>query len=139
MEPLEDSVGFLLRKAYQRNALLFQRHSPGRQLTGPQGAVLIALFGSPPCSLTELGRRTAMDPATTRGVVERMRERGLVSVSPGTRDKRQVMVRLEEQGNELYEMLVPARLRIDEDTMGALNAAERVALVMLLKKITNGA
>ena len=132
---LEKNIGFLLRKAYQRNMVIFQEHSPHPDLTAVQAATLIALGDHNPCSLAELGRMAAMDPATTRGVVERLRKRELISTQPSLEDKREVIIHLENEGRRLAKALGPAGAKITADTMAGFSSAEQVALEFLLKKI----
>jgi DNA-binding MarR family transcriptional regulator len=132
---LNKQVGFLLRKASQRNLTIFQKRAPAPSLTSVQAAALIVLLDYSPCSLTTLGRTTAMDPATTRGVAERLSEKGWVSLVADANDKRKVMVRLEKKGRQFAIDLVPVLYSIADETLEPLNEAERVALVYLLGKI----
>ena len=138
-EKLDRQVGFLLRKASQRNLTIFQKHAPAQGLTSVQAAALIVLLDYSPCSLTTLGRAAAMDPATTRGVAERLSEKGWVSLVADAKDKRKVMVRLEKKGRQFALDLVPVLYAIADETLDPLNEAERVALVYLLEKVANGA
>jgi DNA-binding MarR family transcriptional regulator len=80
-----------------------------------------------------------MDPATTRGVAERLNEKGWVSLVPDSRDKRKVMVRLEKKGRQFALDLIPVLNKIADETLSPLNEAERVALVYLLDRIATGA
>jgi MarR family transcriptional regulator, lower aerobic nicotinate degradation pathway regulator len=132
---LEQSIGFLLRRAYQRNMVLFGQLSPHPDLTSVQAAALIALRDFSPCSLADLGRMAAMDPATTRGVVDRMRKRGLVRTEASIVDKREVIIHLEKEGKQIAASVRKAGDAISEATMAQLNSGERVALHFLLKKI----
>lgn len=137
-DKLDKQVGFLLRKASQRNLTIFQKRAPVPSLTSVQAAALVALLDYSPCSLTTLGRAAAMDPATTRGVAERLSEKGWVSLVADTKDKRKVMVKLEKKGRQFARDLVPVLYAIADETMEPLNEAERVSLVYLLGKISNG-
>jgi DNA-binding MarR family transcriptional regulator len=139
LDKLDKQVGFLLRKASQRNLTIFQKHAPVASLTSVQAAALMALLDYSPCSLTTLGRAAAMDPATTRGVAERLSEKGWVSLVADTKDKRKVMVKLERKGRQFALDLVPVLYAIAEKTLEPLSAAERLVLVDLLAKISNGA
>ena len=132
---LEQSVGFLLRRAYQKNMLVFQKYSPDPDLTSVQAASLLALREHSPCSFAKLGRMAAMDPATTRGVVQRMRKRHLISTTPGLEDKREVIIHLEAEGRRLVEALDDASVKIVDATLAGLNSAEKIALEFLLRKI----
>ncbi len=76
-----------------------------------------------------------MDPATTRGVVDRMRKRKLVKTEPGLEDKREVIIHLEAEGQRLVDLLGPASAQICDATMEGLSSAEKVALEFLLRKI----
>ena len=136
---LDRQVGFLLRKASQRNLTIFQKHAPVAGRTSVQAAALIVLLDHSPCSLTTLGRAAAMDPATTRGVAERLNEKGWVSLVPDSRDKRKVMVRLEKKGRQFALDLIPVLNKIADETLSPLNEAERIALVYLLDRIAAGA
>lgn len=129
-------VGFLLRKSYQRNMAIWQELCPDPQLTSVQGAALIALYKHGPSSLTAIGREAAMDPATTRGVIERLRDRGMVSLGADPNDRRKVIVQLEEAGQKTIEDMLHVFNEISELTMEALNPGERIALIFLLRKLS---
>jgi DNA-binding MarR family transcriptional regulator len=135
---MKEQVGFLLRKAYQRNMTIFQNLCPDRKLTAMQAAALVSLIDIGPCSLSALGSRAAMDPATTRGVVDRLLERKLVSLSTDRIDRRKVIVKIKPSGRKLIDEMLPVFDRIADDTMAQLNSAERVVLVTLLQKVGYG-
>jgi DNA-binding MarR family transcriptional regulator len=129
-------VGFLLRRAYQRNMMLFQKMCIDPSLTSVQLAALHSVADNGPSSLTAIGRSAAMDPATTSGVVDRLKDRGLVKLSPDPNDRRRVMVELEPRGRRLVEDMLPVLEQLAEATMDRLTVAERVALIYLLEKIS---
>jgi DNA-binding MarR family transcriptional regulator len=132
----EKSVGFLLRRAYQRNMMLFQRWCIDSSLTSVQLAALHVLADNGPSSLTVIGRLAAMDPATTSGVIERLKDRRLVRLAPDQTDRRKVIVDLEPEGRRLVVDMLPILERVADATMDRLSVAERVALVYLLEKIS---
>jgi DNA-binding MarR family transcriptional regulator len=111
-----EQVGHLLRRAYQRHVALFQQTIPDSQLTAAQFVVLCAVRDQGACSLSEVVRITAIDQATVRGVMERLKTRDLLVVAQDVSDRRKVMV-------------------ITADTFGDLNPAERVAMIYLLRKM----
>jgi DNA-binding MarR family transcriptional regulator len=129
-------IGFLLRKFYQKNQALWQAMCPDPQMTSVQSATLSTVRHLGPCSLTELGRAAAMDPATTRGVVERLRQRGMIALLDDPGDKRKVIVRLEPPGLRYLATIDPIMPRITDATVKPLNIAERLALEFLLLKVT---
>ena len=128
-------VGYLLRRVFQRHTAIFQRMSIDPRLTAVQFVVLCVIAENSPCFLTTISRSAALDPATTRGVVDRLGKRGLITMTPDSVDRRRVAAELNEKGRRLVEEMIPCSLRITEATMFGLNVAERVALQFLLTKI----
>jgi MarR family transcriptional regulator, lower aerobic nicotinate degradation pathway regulator len=130
-----EQVGHLLRKAYQRHVAIFQRNTCDPQLTGVQFVTLCAVRDRGPSSLNELVQATAVDQATIRGIVERLKARDLITLSSDPNDKRKVVVNLTASGRQMVEDMVPHAKRISELTMAGLNPAERVAMLFLLRKM----
>ena len=73
---LDSQVGFILRQASQRHTALFASRM-GAETTPTQWAALAKLHEIGPTSQNQLGRMTAMDVATIKGVVDRLMKRGL--------------------------------------------------------------
>ncbi|MEP0583551.1 MAG: MarR family transcriptional regulator, partial [Roseibium sp.] len=71
---LDDQIGYLLRKAYQRNAVLFSEKV--QDLTPTQFAVMARLTELSSVSQNQLGRTVGLDVATTKGVIVRLLARG---------------------------------------------------------------
>jgi MarR family transcriptional regulator, lower aerobic nicotinate degradation pathway regulator len=134
----DQSLGLLIRRAYQLNMTLFQKHSGDKQLTSVQLSVLYAIQEGQPCSLTDIGQRASIDPSTTRGVIDRLGKRGLIQERPDEQDKRRVLIELTPSGNELTAQMIEVVRAISEEMNAALNPGERVALVFLLNKMVSG-
>lgn len=130
-----DQVGHLLRRTYQRHMALFQQIIPDSQLTAAQFVTLCAVRDKGACSLSDIVKITAIDQATIRGVIDRLKTRDLLSVDHDPSDKRKVVVSLTRQGTALVEEMTPFADEITELTFGDLNPAERVAIVYLLRKM----
>ena len=81
---LEDQVGHLMRRAQQRHLAVFAGVIP--ELTTMQFAALAKLAEQGALSQNQLGRATAMDAATIKGVVGRLVARRLVT-TPAARAK----------------------------------------------------
>ena len=129
-------LGFLLRKFWQKNQVIWHEMCPDPQMTSVQSAALSVLARSGSCSLTALGKAAAMDPATTRGVVERLRRRGMISLQDDALDRRKVIIRLEAPGRRFLSAMKPVMPQIAAATLTPLNPAERLALSYLLAKVT---
>ena len=128
-------IGHLLRKAGQRHTAIFQHYVGDNQLTAIQFVTLCALRDHGPSSQAELIKATAVDQATIRGIVERLKARELVQLSPDPGDRRKVIVELTESGAALLDAMIPCARQISELSMGSLNAGERVAILYLLRKM----
>jgi MarR family transcriptional regulator, lower aerobic nicotinate degradation pathway regulator len=132
---LDDQVGFVLRQVSQRHAALFLGKI-GEDLTPMQWAVLAKLLEKGPCSQNLLGRQTAMDAATIKGVVDRLTKRGLTQTRPDPDDARRLVIVLTHDGRRLAQETVPCAEAITEDTLAPLSRAERLTLLSLLRKLT---
>ena len=131
---LEDQIGFILRQVWQRHATIFAREI-GINLTPTQWAALAKLTETGPCSQNQLGRLTAMDVATIKGVIDRLTARGLTETSPDPEDGRRLLVSLTRAGQQLAEKAVPNALAITKETLAPLEPKERETLVALLSKL----
>jgi DNA-binding MarR family transcriptional regulator len=132
-----EQVGHLLRKAYQRHLSIFQSNASDPDLTSVQFVTLCALHDLGPSSQVELVKATSVDQATIRGIVERLKARGLVDLSKDKIDGRKVVISLLPRGEALLEEMYPRAYLISEETVARLNSAERIALLFLLRKIAD--
>jgi len=131
---LDDQVGFILRQVNQRHTLIFANRI-GHDVTPMQWAALAKLFEAGPCSQNLLGRLTAMDAATIKGVVDRLARRKLAGTCPDPANRRRRLVDLTASGRELAAHLIPAAHQITGETLAPLSAAEREVFLNLLKKM----
>jgi len=133
-----EQIGHLLRRVYQRHAAVFQQHIPDSQLTAAQFVVLCSLHDHGASSLADVVKATVIDQATIRGVVERLKQRNLISVDHDRMDRRKVVIELTEEGRTLVRETQPFAHKITKATYGKLNPAERLALDFLLRKMLEG-
>jgi MarR family transcriptional regulator, lower aerobic nicotinate degradation pathway regulator len=131
---LDDQIGFILRQVYQRNAALFAERF-GEDVTPMQWAAIAKLAELGECSQNLLGRLTAMDVATVKGVVERLTRRGLVETGPDATDRRRIIVSLSKAGREIFERKVSLALEISRETMAPLSPDEQGTLIDLLLRL----
>src|SRR6218665_3467837 len=82
---VDRQIGFFLRQATQRHVSIFSGRMADR-LTTTQWAALSKLREIQPSSQNQLGRETAMDVATIKGVIDRLAERGLLTPLPDETD-----------------------------------------------------
>lgn len=131
---LDDQVGFILRRATQRHAAIFAA-SIGCSLTPTQWAALARLHEAGPLSQNRLGRQTAMDAATIKGVVDRLTRRGLLTAAPDAADGRRLLVALTAQSHEWVRRLEPHAHAVTAETLAPLTPEEQQALVLLLLRL----
>lgn len=132
-----EQIGHLLRLATQRHTAIFQRHIGHSQLTAIQFVTLCTLYDRGPSSQVELVDATAVDQATIRGIIKRLKDRGLALISTSLEDRRKVIISISDKGKKLIEETIPKARHISELTMERLNPAERVAIIYLLKKLSD--
>src|ERR1700716_1447643 len=125
---LEDQVGFLLRRAYQRASSNLIDRIGSYDLTAPQFATLARLYERGPLSQNLLGRLVAMEPANIRDVVLRLKRRRLVTTGRDTGDGRLIVVGLTASGLSLVEQLLPIEIECTAKTLAGFSASEKKIL-----------
>ena len=128
-------IGFLLRRAYQRHTAIFQQTVPESRLTAAQFVVLLTLRDRGPCEIPAIVEQTAIDEASLRGIVERLKWRKLLTAEHESGDARTMVVGLTPEGVEMLAQTVPFAHEITELTYGDLSPQERATLVALLHKM----
>jgi MarR family transcriptional regulator, lower aerobic nicotinate degradation pathway regulator len=131
---LDEQIGFILRQVWQRHATIFAKEI-GINLTPTQWAALSKLAETGPCSQNQLGRLTAMDVATIKGVIDRLTARGLTETSADPEDGRRLLVSLTRAGQQVAEKSAPNALAITRETLAPLDARERETLIALLGRL----
>jgi MarR family transcriptional regulator, lower aerobic nicotinate degradation pathway regulator len=136
---LEEQVGHLLRRAHQRATAIFLAEL-GEQfdLTPTQYAALVKLHDCGAQSQNQLGRLTAMDPATIQGVIRRLEERHLIERSGDPDDRRRTQLRLSAAGSALVAEAMARGRAVSSATLLPLSSAEQTRFLALLKKISDG-
>src|ERR1700720_5018598 len=129
---LEEQIVFILRQVWQRHATIFAKEI-GIKLTPTQWAALAKLTETGPCSQNQLGRLTAMDVATIKGVIDRLTARGLTETSADPEDGRRLRVSLTRAGQQLTEKVAANALAISKETLAPLDPRERELFVALLE------
>jgi DNA-binding MarR family transcriptional regulator len=130
-----EQIGHLLRKAYQRHVTIFQKNIADEKLTVAQFVVMCAVRKHQPCTLSDIANVSVIDPATVRGIIQRLQLRKLIQTSHDPNDQRKVIVMLTPTGTELVTETIPFAHTISQHTFGNLNEAERVAIIYLLQKM----
>ena len=131
---LDDQVGFVLRLVGQRHSAIFQQLAP-EGLTTTQFAAFVRLAEMGECSQNELGRRTAMDVATIKGVIDRLRRKGMVTLKNDPNDKRRALLSVSPEYANMTDQLHEVGTRITRETLAPLTRDEQKTFLRLLKKL----
>jgi DNA-binding MarR family transcriptional regulator len=131
---LDQQVGFILRQVIQRHTNIFTAHM-GATVTQTQWAALVKLYQCGPLSQNQLGRLTAMDVATIKGVVDRLFQKKLVQRRGDESDARRHLISLTSAGYNQVARRLAAAAAITAETLEPLTATERKTIVRLLAKL----
>lgn len=131
---LEDQVGYLLRLASQQHAVIFQKHAID-SLTPTQFSTILRVAEVGEVSQNHLGRLTAMDVATIKGVVDRLKAKGLAQSTSDPNDKRRSIISLTTKGAAMVQDLKAMGHAITDETLAPLDTAERQTFLKLLRKL----
>jgi len=131
---MEDQVGFLMRVAMQRHTSIFMSLMP-HGLTQTQFAALAKLVEVGTCSQNHLGRLIYLDATTIKGVVERLRTRGLVKIEINPKDRRRSMIVVTKRGCGAVKEAIVLAHRITAETLAPLKRLEQRQIVRLLQKM----
>lgn len=132
---LDEQIGYLLRLASQRHSAIFQKNTI-LDLTATQYAALVRLFQVGQCSQNKLGRLIGADIATTKGVVDRLRDKGLVESRRDPDDKRRALLSVVPGQEHRLGALHQAGQEISRQTLAPLSTPEAEQLLHLLRRLT---
>jgi MarR family transcriptional regulator, lower aerobic nicotinate degradation pathway regulator len=128
--------GFLLRRAHQISAAVFEDECRELALTPAQFGVLTVLKAHPGLGQSSLSRALGFDKVTVLRVLRGLEARGLVKRAPSVENKRNVSVVLTARGaNLLLQAQKPAE-KAYRRLLAPLDKAQQAQLVALLQVLT---
>jgi DNA-binding MarR family transcriptional regulator len=135
MIDIEQSVGFLLAKAYQRACAIFKDQFDAYDLTPQQFGLLAFLWIRDGLSQAELATKSQIDRTTMGGIIDRLEKEGLIRRQPHPEDRRAYQVFLSPRGKSLKDELTPLALKVHERVNAPLTTDEQATLIRLLEKL----
>ncbi len=132
---VEDQIGFVLRRTHQRASAIFETVMGDFQVTPTQFTTMIKLQDLGEVSQNRLGRMAAMDPATTFGVISRLKKRDLITQRTDPNDARRVLLRLTPEGDKCTNAMRAVAVQVTEETLAPLTGDERNTLMTLLARL----
>ncbi len=130
--------GFLLRRAHQISAAVFEDECRTVGLTPAQFGVLTVLHASPGLDQSSLARALGFDKVTVLRVLRGLEDRGLVKRSPAPDSRRNLAVQLTLEGEVLLNKAQKPAERAYERLMAPLSTEQQMQLVALLQQMTEG-
>jgi DNA-binding MarR family transcriptional regulator len=116
----------------------YLRHQhPGLDVCKKQEMTMIEFLGKKrgPMIMSELSDSARLCLSTATGLIDGLVSKGLVMRSRSDEDRRVVQVQLTEEGQNVYEQVLKARLNMVRGMLGALDPAEQEIFVTLFRKI----
>ena len=130
--------GFLLRRAHQISAAVFEDACRDLALTPAQFGVLTVLQSHPGMGQSSLARALGFDKVTVLRVLRGLQSRGLVTRAPAEENRRNVCVALTAEGERLLQQAQKPAERAYKRLMGPLDRAQQEQLLELLQLLTGG-
>lgn len=130
--------GFLLRRAHQISAAVFEDACRDLGLTPAQFGVLTVLQAHPGLGQSSLARALGFDKVTVLRVLRGLEARGLVERCPAQESRRNVSVSLTDEGEKLLRQAQKPAERAYKRLMAPLNAEQQEQLLDLLQLLTDG-
>jgi DNA-binding MarR family transcriptional regulator len=87
------------------------------------------------CATQDVIARTEMDRVKTSRAAIRLTDRGLIARWPMPGDQRTLLLRLTDQGNEIYHQIIPLARTLQAEIEKGLTTEERAVLTKLLPKL----
>jgi DNA-binding MarR family transcriptional regulator len=125
--------GFLLRRAHQISAAVFENACASVELTQAQYGALMVLSHEANIDQSRLARALAFDKVTVLRVLRGLEERGLVQRDMSLTNKRQMEVKLTASGRRLVKKSQALAHTAYEQLMSPLTAKQRTQLLDLLQ------
>ena len=130
--------GFLLRRAHQISAAVFEDECSSVGLTPAQFGVLTVLASAPGLDQSSLARALGFDKVTALRVLRGLEARGLLERSPALKSKRNIAVVLSDAGEKLLKRAAKPAERAYERLMEPLSPVQQTQLILLLTELTQG-
>jgi MarR family transcriptional regulator, lower aerobic nicotinate degradation pathway regulator len=128
--------GFLLRRAHQISAAVFEDACKELGLTPAQFGVLTVLQAHPGMGQSSLARALGFDKVTVLRVLRGLETRGFVTRGPSEDNRRNVCVSLTAEGASVLQQAQKPAEKAYRRLMGPLDKEQQEQLIHLLQLLT---
>ena len=130
--------GFLLRRAHQISAAIFESLCSELGVTQAQYGALMVLQEEPGIDQTRLARALAFDKVTVLRVLRGLADRGLVVRELSQNNRRQMSLHLTPAGEQLLKQTAAPVQQAYEQLMAPLTPQQSAQFIALLQQLTDG-
>jgi DNA-binding MarR family transcriptional regulator len=128
--------GFLLRRAHQISAAVFEDACRGLGITPAQFGILTVLQAHPGMGQSNLARALGFDKVTVLRVLRGLEARGLVTRAPSQDSRRNICVQLTADGDALLRQAQKPAEQAYRRLMAPLDRQQQDQLIELLQLLT---
>jgi MarR family transcriptional regulator, lower aerobic nicotinate degradation pathway regulator len=128
--------GFLLRRAHQISAAVFEDECRDLALTPAQFGVLTVLKAHPGLGQSSLARALGFDKVTVLRVLRGLEARGLLARAPVTGNKRNISVALTARGAAVLAQAQKPAEKAYKRLLAPLDKTQQAQLLELLQRLT---
>ena len=128
-----EGPGPLARRLYQSHTRLWHEKVDAR-LTGPQFTVLVELTERGELDHSALVEFAHLDKSTLTPLLNRLEERGLITIARDDRDHRRKLITVTDDGVAIVNRLAPSAAAVGDELLSGLTADERSTLLDLLRR-----
>lgn len=128
--------GFLLRRAHQISAAVFEDECRDVGLTPAQFGVLTVLKTHPGLGQSSLARALGFDKVTVLRVLRGLETRGLVERGPAPDNRRNMCVSLTNEGRDVLQRAQRPAERAYRRVLAPLDLSQKEQLIHLLQLLT---
>ena len=128
--------GFLLRRAHQISAAVFEDECRDVGLTPAQFGVLTVLNSHPGLGQSSLARALGFDKVTVLRVLRGLESRGFVTRQPAVDNKRNVSVSLTRSGHAVFSEAQKPAEKAHKRLLAPLDKEQQALLMELLQQLT---
>lgn len=104
-------------------------------LTGPQLVILQEILRCGEVTAGEIAQAVSLSQATVTGILERMEKRGLLERQRSHRDKRRIMVRITDTGQNILEEAPPLMQEAFIERFSSLQEWEQTMILSALQRL----
>lgn len=132
---LEDTLGFVMRRALVRTEQLFNQHMGATGITSQLYAILIVIDSNPGCRISDLCQAVGVSPNNIGPGLDALLDRGLVFRDFSSRDRRTKRLSLTDTGREQLAELRRMHQAITDELGRLLDSSDLATLLKLLKVV----